>query len=108
MHQDWKPIILGNPSHSKNKSTLSTVIKKPKNSVPKNVIKADRDEIPTIKTITLENSNNIKKCRSEKGWTQKELANKINEKVTVVSDYESGKAVYDAKIMSKIRRVLNF
>ena len=35
----------------------------------------------------------IQKGRQEKGFTQKELATKINEKPQVVNEYEAGKAI---------------
>ena len=34
----------------------------------------------------------LQQARMDKGWTQKELATKANEKPQIVNDYESGKA----------------
>ena len=42
----------------------------------------------------------------EKQLTQKELAQKTNEKPSVIQDYESGKAIPNAQILSKMERVL--
>lgn len=48
----------------------------------------------------------IQKGRQAKGWTQKELAQKINEKPQIVNEYESGKAVPASQITNKIQRAL--
>ena len=48
----------------------------------------------------------IQKARQQKGWTQKELAQRINEKSTVVNEYESGKAIPNNQIISKMERAL--
>lgn len=46
------------------------------------------------------------KARQAKGMTQKDLAIRISEKVGVVNDYESGKAVPNPNIISKMERAL--
>lgn len=42
----------------------------------------------------------------EKKLTQKDLSAKINEKPQVIMDYESGKAIPNNQILSKIERAL--
>ncbi|KAI9505990.1 multiprotein-bridging factor 1 [Coemansia spiralis] len=49
----------------------------------------------------------IMQARKDKGWTQKDLATKINEKETVVRDYEITKATIDQQILSKMERALS-
>ncbi|KAG9318166.1 multi protein bridging factor 1-domain-containing protein [Chiua virens] len=44
--------------------------------------------------------------RLEKQLTQKDLAQKTNEKPSVIQDYESGKAIPNPQILSKMERVL--
>jgi len=48
----------------------------------------------------------IQQARMEKGLSQKDCAQKINEKPSVLQDYESGKAIPNAQILSKLERVL--
>jgi len=48
----------------------------------------------------------IQKGRQAKGMTQKDLATKINEKPQVVTEYESGKALPNQAILSKMERAL--
>ena len=42
----------------------------------------------------------------EKGLSQRDCAQKINEKPSILKDYESGKAIPDDRILSKLERVL--
>ena len=48
----------------------------------------------------------LMKARVAKGLKQSELAPKINCKVTVIQDYESGRAVPDNSIIQALERVL--
>ncbi|KAI9568951.1 multi protein bridging factor 1-domain-containing protein [Boletus coccyginus] len=48
----------------------------------------------------------IQTARMDKQFTQKELAQKINEKPSVIQDYESGKAIPNPQILSKMERIL--
>lgn len=46
------------------------------------------------------------KARQAKGWKQSELAEKINVKPTVITEYENGKAIPDGGVITKLNRVL--
>ncbi|MCO5613750.1 hypothetical protein L7F22_068028 [Adiantum nelumboides] len=48
----------------------------------------------------------IGQARQEKGWTQKDLGQRINEKPQVIQEYESGKALPNPQIMAKMERAL--
>ena len=39
-------------------------------------------------------------------FSQKDVAQKVNEKPSVIQDYESGKAIPNPQILSKLERVL--
>jgi len=45
-------------------------------------------------------------ARLELKLSQKELAQKVNEKPTVIQEYESGKAIPSPQILSKLERTL--
>ena len=45
-------------------------------------------------------------ARLELKLTQKDVAQKINEKPSVVQDYESSKAIPNAQILGKLERIL--
>lgn len=48
----------------------------------------------------------LQKARQAKGWTQKELAEKIAVKASVITDYESGNAIPDPGVIGKLGRAL--
>ncbi|KAK7693173.1 multiprotein-bridging factor 1 [Cerrena zonata] len=48
----------------------------------------------------------IQTARQEKQFSQKDLAQKVNEKPSVIQDYESGKAIPNPQILSKLERAL--
>lgn len=48
----------------------------------------------------------IQKARNDLNMTRKELAQKINEKETVLAEYEKGTAIPNTQILNKIEKVL--
>ncbi|XP_060593804.1 endothelial differentiation-related factor 1-like [Ruditapes philippinarum] len=73
----------------------------------KNTAKLDREtEELHHEHVALDVCKLIQQSRQAKGWTQKELATKINEKPQVINEYESGKAIPNNIIMSKLERNL--
>eukprot|EP00179_Madagascaria_erythrocladioides_P009602 CAMPEP_0198307782 /NCGR_PEP_ID=MMETSP1450-20131203/589_1 /TAXON_ID=753684 ORGANISM="Madagascaria erythrocladiodes, Strain CCMP3234" /NCGR_SAMPLE_ID=MMETSP1450 /ASSEMBLY_ACC=CAM_ASM_001115 /LENGTH=156 /DNA_ID=CAMNT_0044010389 /DNA_START=127 /DNA_END=597 /DNA_ORIENTATION=+ len=67
----------------------------------------DQDEPTAHKTVGLKLSKVIQQARQEKGLTQKELATKINEKASVINDYEAGRAIPNQQVLGKMERVLD-
>ena len=63
-------------------------------------------ESTKVKTIPHAVSVEIQKGRQAKNWTQKDLATAINEKQSVVTDYEAGKAVPNEQILNRIEKAL--
>lgn len=56
----------------------------------------------------VENFNEIiRQSREKKGWSREELADKINEKASVVNRIETGKMVPDLKLARKIEKIMN-
>lgn len=66
----------------------------------------DGDDSQSIPKVPREVALRIQQARLQKKWTQAELATKINEKATVVNDYENCKAVPNNQILSKMERAL--
>lgn len=61
-----------------------------------------------MKTIGVNTGKAIQKARAAKGISQKELATKINEKVSIVVECESGKLVnVSQQILIKLERALD-
>lgn len=74
----------------------------------RNDLAVDNDtENTKVKTVSKSMGKLIMQGRNAKGWTQKELATKINEKPQVINTYETGKAVPSSQITNKIQRALN-
>ena len=63
-------------------------------------------EVGTIAKVDRSLSKAIMQARTAKKITQKELATAINEKPQVVAEYESGKAIPNPQIISKLERKL--
>lgn len=69
--------------------------------------KIDREnEVAPPKKIDASVGKVISQARLEKKLTQKDLATKINEKPTVINDYEAGRAVPSQQVLGKIERVV--
>lgn len=78
-----------------------------KAATSKNTAKLDREtEELHHDTVSLDVGRIIQKGRQEKGWTQKELATKINEKPQVINEYERGAAIPNNQVMGKIERAI--
>ena len=102
-HQDWSTIIINKKEKTNNKvsSGLSDEAQK-QNKIEKKVDEGD------LKHKKIDNDLRVKiiQTRNSKGLNQKQLANKVNFPVSVISDIESGKAIYNDKQINKIKRFL--
>jgi ribosome-binding protein aMBF1 (putative translation factor) len=56
--------------------------------------------------VTQEFKVALQQARTGKKLTQAELAQRINVKASVINDYESGRAIPDPSVISKLNRVL--
>eukprot|EP00045_Choanoeca_perplexa_P022940 m.11408 g.11408 ORF g.11408 m.11408 type:complete len:149 (+) comp9810_c0_seq1:113-559(+) len=76
-------------------------------STDKNTARLD-EETEELKheTLSLSVGKAIMKARNEKGMTQKDLATKINEKPSIVQEYESSKTIPNQQILGKLERAL--
>lgn len=64
------------------------------------------DEIVVPKKMNTNVGKIIQQARQQKKWTQKDLANRINEKPTIVNEYEAGKGIPNQQTLAKIERAL--
>ncbi|KAK7023849.1 MBF1-domain-containing protein [Favolaschia claudopus] len=71
------------------------------------IAKLDRDnEVAPPTKVAPSVGRAIQDARLELKFSQKDVAQKINEKPSVLQDYESGKAIPNAQILGKLERVL--
>ncbi|KAH0788578.1 Multiprotein-bridging factor 1 [Histomonas meleagridis] len=59
-----------------------------------------------VKTVGFEFANKMKTLRTQKGWTQKDLALRASVKIDVVRDYENGTAIPDNRMIKRFEQVL--
>jgi putative transcription factor len=73
----------------------------------KNTAKLDREteELKHDK-IPLDLGRLIQQGRQAKGWSQKELATKVNEKPQVINDYEAGRGIPNQVVIGKIEKAI--
>lgn len=73
----------------------------------KSAIKLENEtEVFQHETVSSELKKQIQQARLAKKLTQAQLAQQINEKPQIINDYESGKAIPNPQILSKMSRVL--
>ena len=96
-HQDWKPVIL------RKKNTKAPPPKAPRNAKFK---KMDSDDPDPPQTLNHSIKTCIQQGRVAKKMTQKQLAQELNLPVQTIAAYESGKAIHNKQILSKIGRVI--
>lgn len=66
----------------------------------------EADDVGRIAKVDKSLSKAIMQARTAKKMTQKELATAVNEKPQIIGQYESGKAVPNPQIISKLERKL--
>jgi|LauGreDrversion4_2_1035121.scaffolds.fasta_scaffold45057_2 putative transcription factor len=66
----------------------------------------EESEVFVTKRVGAEFKSALQKARQAKGLTQSDLAKLINEKSTVINEYESGKAIPKGDVIQKLNRAL--
>ncbi|KAK2964694.1 putative Multiprotein-bridging factor 1a [Blattamonas nauphoetae] len=66
----------------------------------------DGETVIKVKTITRGQALAIQQARTEKKMTQAQLAQRINEPVKIINEYEQQKGTPNQQILSKLERVL--
>ncbi len=95
-HQDWTPVVIRKTSNKTTKKSEDEIYSK---------IKFETEDVK-IKYIPSDISQLIISGRNAKKLTRKQLANELNLKEDVIADIETGKAIYNGNIISRIKRYL--
>jgi ribosome-binding protein aMBF1 (putative translation factor) len=98
-HQDWEPITI-----KKNTNKDTTQKKHHPQGTGQKI--NDDDEVPKVRFIDKDFSNQVEKARLAKGWTHKQLAQNMMIAETIVTEVETGKAVYNGNIVNKFKTYL--
>lgn len=105
-HQQMKKMLKNNPNAERVTTERYGAAKNTKQVNDLNSKKLDDEELPQLKKVDFSLGKLISQTRTEKKWTRKELAQKINEKPAVLESYETGKAVPNQQILNKLERNL--
>jgi len=81
-------------------------LKKKKQTGNTSVKLDENDEIISIKKVPKEISQLITNARIAKKLTRKDLANNLNLQECVITEIETGKAIYDGNLIAKIKKYL--
>ena len=105
-HQDWEQYIVHckNPPKDKNGKEVKKIHK---DNSKNNILdkKVEKGELKH-KKIDKGLSQQIQKARLSKGLTQKDLAKQLSLQPNIINDIECGRAIYNGKQISKIKRKL--
>ncbi|KAG0593257.1 hypothetical protein M758_1G309200 [Ceratodon purpureus] len=66
----------------------------------------DETDVLAHEKVSGELKKNLMQARLDKKYTQAQLAQLINEKPQIVQEYESGKAIPNQQIITKLERIL--
>ena len=112
-HQDWTTVVMQGKAKKKGITTSSAVLRtgnyevKKKHNVDHAKFKLDNEtETFEHKKVSHKLSVSIQQARAGKKWSRQELAQKLNVKASVITEYETGKAIPDNQILQKLSRVL--
>jgi ribosome-binding protein aMBF1 (putative translation factor) len=105
-HQDWKAVVLKNIVP---KNVPKNIVKKEdltRSSINPSVKLDENDEVLKIKYVSKDISQLIINGRISKKLTRKDLAIKLNLKEDIITDIETGKAIYDGNQIARIKKIL--
>jgi len=103
-HQDWEPVVFNKKTAAKTAPATTPSTSSSLASI--GIYAAASDDMKKTKYVSKNTSLAISVARCEKKMTQKELAQKCNFEVSIVSEIERGTCVYNATHVNKIQSVL--
>ena len=98
-HQDFREIVFKKPTYQKGNELKYEISK-----VTKNLLS---DDTSSAKTFGKDNGKILQQARTKANMTQENLANKLNVRKNVITEYECGTCVPDNKILNKLRNIFN-
>lgn len=115
--QDWTPVIMNNtrkpqPQSRTSSQTSSSVFSSASSTISSAsavvaaISKPVEDDTKKTKYIAKVTSDAVRVARCEKKLTQKELAQKCNMDVSIISEIERGTCVYNATHVNKLQTIL--
>ena len=105
-HQDWEPVIFNKKSAAATTARAATVATSSSLASVGIYAAASDDDVKKTKYVSKNTSLAVSVARCEKKMTQRELAQKCNFEVSIISEIERGTCVYNATHVNKIQSVL--
>ena len=119
-HQDWGRVVLTANKPKKGEKAVSDAMRRgqdveslrrqtgnSQHAAPNMRRLAEETDVPQVVTVGHEFAQAMMKARMDQNLKQQELALRINEKLPVVKEYESGRASPNPSVILKIERALN-
>jgi len=114
-YQDWGTVVAHKPKRlvddqKKQQQQQQQRQQQQKNQPPPEVKKAKKveEEEEDFRTATIGRKFCValQQARLQKGWKQEQLAHVLNINKSIINQYESGKAIPDPSLISKMNRAL--
>ena len=105
-HQDWQQVVFRKPKPSERIIEAPKTMSSTTGMAAYKIDNADYAENP-LKQVSREDMQYIIQGRVNKKLTQKDLAKQLNIQLKDIQDIESGKAIENKQLLSKIKRHLN-
>lgn len=119
-HQDWDTVFLRSKAQAHGQTKTQQVqtalqkgavvetVDRRKNADVSHKNRALENDTETLshETVSHDLKVAIQKARQAKKMTQKQLAMALNERPSVINDYESGKAVPNGQLIARIEKAL--
>lgn len=96
-HQDWNPVVFKKTEKRTHIDKKSKTVKKLEDS--------ENDDF-SHKKVTLDLKLSIQRARNARKLTQKQLATQMNLPVSIIMNYENGKAIPNNRFISNLERTL--
>ena len=103
-HQDWEPVHLKKKCKTLNEdgTKKTEYVKSKETKLEENIEEGNLSH----KKMDLSFGIALQKYRLSQGFTQKDLANKLNIPAKDINEIESGKAKHNGHLMGKIKRIM--
>ena len=105
-HQDWTTVIINGKKNRAVKQQKKEDNKRKQNAPGTKLFrKLDEGEIVTVEKVGRVRGAELAQARNAKKLKQKDVANRLSLKQTVINDWETGKAPFSKGLYKKLRRL---
>ena len=105
-HQDWKTVTINGKRNRVVKQKKKADNKRRQNAPGTKLFrKLDDGEIVAVEKVGRERGTELAQARNAKKLKQKEVANRLSLKQSIINDWETGKAPFSKGLYRKLRRL---